>query len=165
MANIRETDLPGIGRKFSVETEESEKISIIVHEDGKREIFHNPPDSPEDYELVVTLGDVEARQIASIIGGMSYRPSGLEQAELSLSQLSIEWYKLKRNMDCLGKTIGDLAIRENTGTVVIASIESSRKQKISPGPEYVLQEGYTLVVAGERSGIQILKQLLERGSG
>ncbi|ANF98032.1 cation:proton antiporter regulatory subunit [Paenibacillus bovis] len=162
MAIIRETDLPGIGRKFMVETDDREKVAIVVHEDGKREVYHSSPAAPDDHELVMTLNDREARQVASIIGGMSYQPTALEQVEFSISKLSIEWYKLRKGMHCIGKSIGELAIRENTGTVIIASLESAQ-QKISPGPEYVLQDGYTLVIAGERNDIHSLKMLLERG--
>jgi TrkA domain protein len=164
MAIIRETDLPGIGRKFVVETEEQDHVAIIVHEDGKRELYHQPSDSPDDHELVMSLHDHEARQLASIIGGMTYQPSALEKAELSISKLTIEWHKLKSNMGCIGKTIGELSIREQTGTVIIAGI-SAKEQRIIPGPDYVLQSETTLVIAGERNGIQLLKELLERGSG
>ncbi|WP_322904565.1 cation:proton antiporter regulatory subunit [Paenibacillus campi] len=165
MAIIRETDLPGIGRKFVVETEEQDHVAIIVHEDGKRELYHQPSDSPDDHELVMSLHDHEARQLASIIGGMSYQPSALEKAELSIARLSIEWHKLKPGMGCVGKTIGELSIREQTGTVIIAGISAANEQQIIPGPDYVLQNEATLVIAGERSGIQLLKELLERGSG
>ncbi|WP_411343485.1 cation:proton antiporter regulatory subunit [Paenibacillus sp. WLX1005] len=164
MAIIRETDLPGIGRKFVVETDDRDQVAIVVHEDGKREVYRNPVSSPDDHELVMTLNDHEARQLASIIGGMSYQPSALEKAELSISKLSIEWYKLKNDTHCIGKTIGELSIREQTGAVIIAGI-GAQEQRIIPGPEYVLQQGTTLVIAGERNGITALKELLERGSG
>lgn len=163
MSVIRETDLPGIGRKFLIDTEEGERFIVILHEDGKRELFCPSPVEPEELMRVVTLNDTEARQLGGIIGGMNYQPTALEKAEHTLDHLSIEWYKLRRGARAIGRSIGELKIRENTGTVVIASIESSHKQTVSPGPEYILGEGMTLVLAGERQNIQALKRMLEVG--
>ncbi|QDH20064.1 cation:proton antiporter regulatory subunit [Saccharibacillus brassicae] len=163
MSVIRETDLPGIGRKFLIDTEEGDRFIVILHEDGKRELFCPSPEDPEELMSVMTLTDTEARQLGGIVGGMNYQPTALEKVEHTLDQLSIEWYKLKKGMKAIGRSIGDLKIRENTGTIVIAAIETSHKQTVSPGPEYVLAEGMTLVVAGERQNIQTLKRMLEAG--
>ncbi len=163
MSVIRETDLPGIGRKFLIDTEEGDRVIVILHEDGQRELFCPSPEEPEELMRVMTMTDTEARQLGGIVGGMNYQPTALEKAEHTLDQLSIEWYKLKKGIKAIGRSIGELKIRENTGTVVIASIDTMHKQTVSPGPEYVLAEGMTLVLAGERQNIQKLKRILEVG--
>ncbi|WP_037290315.1 cation:proton antiporter regulatory subunit [Saccharibacillus sacchari] len=163
MSVIRETDLPGIGRKFLIDTEEGDRVIVILHEDGQRELFCPSPEEPEELMRVMTMTDTEARQLGGIVGGMNYQPTALEKVEHTLDQLSIEWYKLKKGIKAIGRSIGELKIRENTGTVVIASIDTMHKQTVSPGPEYVLTEGMTLVLAGERQNIQKLKRILEVG--
>ena len=163
MSVIRETDLPGIGRKFLIDTEEGDRVIVILHEDGQRELFCPSPEEPEELMRVMTMTDTEARQLGGIVGGMNYQPTALEKVEHTLDQLSIEWYKLKKGIKAIGRSIGELKIRENTGTVVIASIDTMHKQTVSPGPEYVLTEGMTLVLAGERQNIQNLKRILEVG--
>jgi len=75
----------------------------------------------------------------------------------------IEWYKIEPGSDCIGKTIGELDIRQKTGATVIAIIEKDQKQKVSPGPDSVIAAGVTLVVAGERKQVKALKATLIKG--
>jgi TrkA domain protein len=63
----------------------------------------------------------------------------------------------------MGKTIGEINIRQETGATIIAIIEKDHKQTINPGPEYVLQAGSTLVVAGERKQVKALKSTFSTG--
>ncbi|RJX24610.1 MAG: hypothetical protein C4554_08735 [Dethiobacter sp.] len=45
---IKETDLPGIGRKYTVHTAEEDLFVIIIHYSGRREIYlMGEPDADE----------------------------------------------------------------------------------------------------------------------
>lgn len=161
--DIRETDLPGIGRKYQVVTRTGEKAVIILHDDGRREIYHFDPSDPDESKSVVTLDDEEARQLAGILGGMNYQPKALENIEIALEDLIIEWYKISHHAKCNGVTIGKLMVRQRTGATIIALIEKNQRKTINPGPDHVLASGTTLVIAGERKQISQLKQILSDG--
>lgn len=160
MPVIRETDLPGIGRKYQVETRSGDKLVIVVHDDGRRDLYHFRHDDPDESISMVTLDDAEARQVAGIIGGLLYKPRALESAEVTLDDLVIEWYRLSPQSPVVGKTIGELRVRQVTGATIIAVIDKDQAARVNPGPDQVLRGDSTLVVAGERHQVRALKQLI-----
>jgi TrkA domain protein len=165
MSNIRESDLPGIGRKFQIVTRSGEKLVVVIHDDGRRELYHFDHDDPEESISLVTLDDDEARQVAGIIGGMTYKPKTLESVEVALDDLVIEWYKVDPGSKAVGKTIGELQVRSKTGANIIAVIEKNQRQQVNPGPDQVLHAEATLVISGERHQVKALKQLISNGRG
>jgi TrkA domain protein len=162
MSTIRESDLPGIGKKFQIDTRSGDKIVIVIHDDGRREIYHYEEDDPDETLSQVTLDDEEARQMAAIVGGMSYKPKALETIEVSLEELVIEWSKVEPHYKSVGKSIAELQVRQRTGATILAIVEK-QGQKINPGPDDRLAAETTVVMAGERKQIKLLKELLANG--
>jgi TrkA domain protein len=164
MKLIKETDLPGIGRKFLLNTRSGDKLVVIVHDDGRRELYHFYHEDPDDSISMVTLDDEESRCIAAILGGMAYRPQSLETVEVALGDMVIEWYKIEPEAFAVGKTIGELRIRQLTGGTVIAIVEHDQSKTINPGPESMIKDGATIVILGEKSQVKACKKLISHGS-
>lgn len=158
MPGIRETDLPGIGRKFLIETRSGDKMVVVVHDDGRRALYHFDPEDPDEPVSVVTLEDGEARQLAAIVGGLAYQPKILEDVHMDINDLMIKWYKLDPHSPGAGKRIGDLRVRQATGATIIAIVGQDRSKKINPGPDEVLRAGQTIVVVGERGQVKALER-------
>lgn len=163
MSTIREASLPGVGRKFQFETANGDRLIIIIHDDGTRELYHFTRKNLDRAASVVTLADSEARQLAGIIGGLSYVPKALPSAEIVLDDLLLEWYTIAPGSACIGKTIRDLGVRTATGASIVSIIEPDRVKRINPEADTILNEGATLILAGDRKTITNLKQLLVKG--
>ena len=163
MSTIREAALPGVGRKFQIETANGDRLVIVIHDDGTRELYHFTRKNPDRVASVVTLEDAEARQIAGIIGGLTYVPKALPSAEIVLDDLLLEWYSIPPGSACIGKTIRDLQVRTATGASIVSIIEPDRVKRLNPEADTVLNEGATLILAGDRRTITNLKRLLQSG--
>jgi TrkA domain protein len=163
MSTISEVFLPGVGRKFQVETLAGDRLVIVIHDDGTRELYHFARRNMERPASVMRLSDGEARQIAGIIGGLTYVPRNLPMAEVILGDLVLEWFTLEPGAASVGKTIRDLQARTRTGASIVSIIEADQTKRTNPEADTVLNEGATLILAGDRLTINALKRLLVEG--
>ena len=163
VSTIRESTLPGVGRKFQIEAESGDRLVIVIHDDGRRELFHFTRDNPDRPASVVTLLDSEARQVAGIIGGLTYVPKALPSTEIVLDDLVLEWFVIPPGAACIGKTIQEMQVRTVTGASIVSIIEANREKHTNPGADTVLNEGATLILAGDRQSVNALKHLLIHG--
>jgi TrkA domain protein len=161
--SIKETYLPGVGRKFQIETLSGDRLVIVIHDDGKRELYHFTRKQMDRPASVVTLTDGEARQFAGIVGGLTYVPKALPSTEVVLDDLVLEWLTIEPKAACGGKTIRDLQVRTQTGASIVSIIEPNRASRTNPEADTVLNEGATLIIAGDRHSLAKLKLLLIEG--
>ena len=164
--NIRESELPGVGKKFEMITKNNDKVVIVIHDNGNRELYFFDEDDFEDYSATTTFDDAEARQVAAIIGGMTYKPKALETLQLAFDELIIEWIKMDKGAKGAKKTIGDLEIRSTFNVNIIAILKRNHQKIHSPGPETLLEEGDTVILSGERKNVKrMVQELLSRPKG
>ena len=62
-----------------------------------------------------------------------------------------------------GRTIRDLQVRTKTGASIVSLIEPNRTTRTNPEANILLNEGATLILAGDRRSIAKLKELLVSG--
>ncbi|AFQ10195.1 TPA: cation:proton antiporter regulatory subunit [Bacillus pacificus] len=161
--NIRESELPGIGCKFEVITKGNEKLVIVIHDDGRREMYHFDANHDESISSI-SLRDSEARQIAAILGGMVYRPQALDTIEMAFEGLSIEWFKVENHAPVVQKTIGSLHVRKTYNVTIIAILKKNMKKFFNPGPDSIIEAGDMLVLSGARHEVKrIINELLSSG--
>ena len=164
MSSISEAFLPGVGRKFQVETLSGDRLTIVIHDDGTRELYHFSRKNLDRPVSVLQLTDGEARQIAGIVGGLTYVPKSLPSTEVVLEDLVLEWFTLPQGAAAVGRTISDLKIRTRTGASIVSVIEPNHATRTNPEATTLLNEGATLILAGDRRGNAKLKQLLVTGN-
>lgn len=146
--NFTESDLPGIGKKFTIELAGSTSISTIIHLNGAREIYHfNDPEDEPDFHLKLT--EDEAELLGTVLLGSFFKPELEQQKELLLNKLSIEWITVDKSSIIAGKSILELEIRKITGTTIIAVIRD-KDTFINPEPQFIINSGDTLIITGTR---------------
>ncbi len=163
MSTISETNLPGVGRKFQIETVRGDQLVIVIHDDGDREIYHFAKKNLDRAASVIILSDGEARQFAGIVGGLTYVPKALPTAEVVLDDLVLDWFTIEPGAAAIGKTIRELQARTATGASIVSLVEPDHVKRTNPEADTVLNEGATLILAGDRKTIAALKKLLIHG--
>src|SRR3954470_18121704 len=117
---LRETRLPGVGTKFTFTTDHGSRIAVIQHLDGARELYVLPSAGDDEPSAVVHLDDDESRQLGAVLGGAYERPKIVEDLELALGELQIEWVAVPETSPMIGKSLVESALRARTGVTVIA---------------------------------------------
>ncbi|MFQ6072617.1 MAG: cation:proton antiporter regulatory subunit [Methanosarcinales archaeon] len=153
MVEITECDLPGIGKKYTLEsTKQGDKLVLLLHDRGTRDIYFFEKKS-ETPTSVITLSSEEAKKVSAILEGVFFRPTAIDHLELVLSELIIEWIKVTPELKIVNKSIGEMEVRKRTGVSIIAIIRKN-KSIPNPTPDNLMKEGDTLLVIGTREQFQ-----------
>jgi TrkA domain protein len=159
--DLRETRLPGVGTKFSMHLDHGARLAVILHNDGKRELYYFGGHD-EDPRAVITLDDDQARQLGAVLGGAYERPKIVEELELALGELSIEWVPVPDDSPAIGRSLADCAFRARTGVTVIAILREP--EPISGAqPGHTVERGDTLVAVGKAGQFGAFRRLLASG--
>jgi TrkA domain protein len=160
--DLQETRLPGIGTKFTIRTGQGSRVAVIQHNDGRRELYFFRSASDDEPRAVIALDDDEARQLGAILGGAYERPKIVEDLELALGDLLIEWIPVPDTSPWIGKTLAEAGFRAKAGITVIAIL---REPEPVTGalPTDVVQKGDTLVTVGKAGSYAAFGRMLRTG--
>jgi TrkA domain protein len=157
--DLRETRLPGVGVKYTLRLDGGGRLAVILHNDGKRELYWFAAARDEEPGAVIVLDDDEARQLGAVLGGAYERPKIVDDLELALGELQIEWDRVPDDSPCIGRTLAECAFRAKTGVTVIAILREP--EPISGAqPDDVVQHGDTLVTVGKAGQYAAFRRLL-----
>lgn len=154
--NFKETDLTGIGKKYTLKLNAGNNLAIIMHLSGKREIFYfDDPDDDPQFHFV--MNEEEAQLLGSVLLGSYFKPEQEQQRELLMGKLSIEWVTIEKNCPLVNKSILESEIRQKTGITIIAIIRGN-DSIINPQPDEKIFEKDTLVAVGNREQTKIFNK-------
>jgi TrkA domain protein len=161
--DLSETRLPGVGTKFTLRLDRGQRLSVILHNDGTRELYYFRHAEDDEPEAVITMDDDEARQLGAVIGGAYERPKIVEDLEVALGELTIEWVPVPDTSPWIGRTLAECGFRAKTGITVIAILREPEPVS-GAQPDDVLQRGDTLVTVGKAGQYAAFRRLLEGGA-
>jgi TrkA domain protein len=160
--DLRETRLPGVGVKYAFTTALGGRVSVIMHNDGQREIYFYRRRDDDEPTAVIELHDDEARQLGAIVGGAYERPKIVEELEMALGELHIEWVPVPDSSPAIGRTLAECGLRAKTGVTVIAILREPEPVS-GAQPDDFIQEGDTLVAVGKAGQFTSFRRLLSAG--
>ena len=156
---LRQTRLPGVGTKFTLTLDSGGRLAVILHNDGKREIYFFSRAHDDEPRAVIELDDDEARQVGAVLGGAYERPKIVEELEMALGELLIEWVSVPDHSPWIGKSLAESGFRARTGITVIAILREP-DPIAGAQPEHVIERGDTLVVVGKAGQYAAFRRLL-----
>src|SRR5574340_303374 len=152
MSEIKESDLPSIGKKFTLELDSGDKLVVVIHFSGEREVFKFAKGSDEPTS-VTKLTDEEAHQIGAIIAGTYFKPVIEEEQKLAMKNVTMEWIKIEPDSTLADKKIEELDIRKMTG-VSITTIIRGEIVIPNPSPSEIIKPQDTIIIIGNNEQIK-----------
>jgi TrkA domain protein len=159
---VYETDIPGVGRKFEVELDGGQRAVVVIHHDGRREVYRRP-DPDADSEKVFDLTGQQARNFGSIIEGAYFETVDTDDLTLPLGDSFLEWVEVGPEGPFVGQTLAAANVRRETGVSVIA-VQRGADTIANPDSDFEMQEGDILVTLGTREEQARLDELAAPGS-
>ena len=153
---VRETQIPGVGERFTV-TFETGELVVLVRNEGDREVFWRSAPG-EDADPLFETSEREARTLAEVFDG-TYFEAVSDDVEDVLEDATIEWVEVDRRSSVVDRTIGEVGIRSKTGVTVLA-VQRGARTVPNPGSEFGIEAGDVLVVVGPEAAHEALEALL-----
>jgi TrkA domain protein len=159
MPNIVETPLPGVGVRHDFETRGGDRLGVITHRTGRRDLLVYDRRDPDACVEVLRLEEEESHALAELLGG-----TRVTEAQAALAQtipgLTIDWLPIAPGAACASCSLQSLGIRAQTGVSIVAVLRAGETIP-SPGPDFVLAHGDTAVAVGTADGIRRAFELLQ----
>ena len=158
MRKVTETDLPGVGIRFDLQTDAGRFVGVVAHHTGRRDlVVYDERDIDRACESVELTED-EGHTLGELLGG-SPMLEHLDDAVHRLEGIVISWVTIDGESAVAGQTLAEAALRTRTGAGVVALVGGSGSVPI-PGGDERLEPGDTAVVVGAPSAVKAATRLL-----
>lgn len=146
----RETELPGVGTKHTLDLAAGESLVVVEHRAGHWELARVDDDG--NTTSLCQLQSREAGELGRILSRGTVSTEDTRK-QMLLEEFGIEWVKLESDSPLVGSTLQQSGIRARTGASVIAVLRPERSLA-SPAPDTEFRDGDTLVVMGQREQVE-----------
>ena len=158
MGKATETDLPGVGVRFDLETNAGRCVGVVVHQTGRRDlVIYDERDVDRACESVELTED-EGHTLGELLGGNPVLEH-LDDVVHRLEDLEISWVTIDSNSPLAGLTLAEATLRARTGAGIMALVTDSGSIPI-PGGTDRLEPGDTAVVVGVPAAVKAATELL-----
>ena len=146
----RETELPGVGTKHTLELGTGDELVVVEHRAGRWELAR--VDADGNTSSLLQLRPREAAELGRILSRADVSEEDTRQ-QLLLEEFGIEWAKVEEGSPLAGVTLQESGIRARSGANVVAVLRAD-ESIASPSPDTRFRVGDTLVVMGQPSQVE-----------
>jgi TrkA domain protein len=157
VADVTETVLPGVGVRHEFTTEDGDRVGVLVHRGGRREVLLYDERDPDSCVGLV-LSSEDARTMAELLGA-SQVSAAVTAVQQQIEGLAIEWLEVDDGSPAVGTTIGEGMYRTRTGASIVAVIRGDTSVP-APAPEFAFEAGDVAVAVGTTENLDKLRSLL-----
>ncbi len=158
MSEVRETMLPGVGVRHEFETSDGERVAVLTHRGGRRELAVYSRVDPDASSTVLHLSADDARTLAELLGS-THVSEAVAAVRQQVEGLAIEWLTLDASSLFVGTSIADGQFRTQTGASIVAILRGTETIP-APGPDERFAASDVLVAIGTPHGLVQLRALL-----
>ena len=160
MVDVRRVTLPGVGVLHSFATVDGAEVAVVAHRTGSSDLVSRPAGARDDDDAVtVRLDEEEAHTLAELLGGTRIVESIAELDELP--GVPIDWMTVDEGDAIVGRPLGEVPAA--SGVAIVAIVRDDHAHP-SPGAEFVVQPGDTVVAVGPTEQIAEVFRAMNDGT-
>jgi TrkA domain protein len=155
------TALPGTGVAYSLATDEGQRIGVVAHLSGRRDLISYDPEDRDRVLHTVALNETEARTVAQLLD----LPVFVDQVnELARGLDGVEAVRIPIPAESpyCGRPLGDTRARTRTGASIVAVVRDGQVIP-SPAPDFEFRHGDAVVAVGDDAAVTALRDILIKG--
>jgi TrkA domain protein len=144
----------------SFEAADGGEVAVVAHRTGSSDLVSRPAGARDDDDAVtVRLDEEEAHTLAELLGGTRIVESIAELDELP--GVPIDWMTVDDGDAIVGRALGEVPAA--SGVAIVAIVRDDHAHP-SPGAEFVVQPGDTVVAVGPTEQIAEVFRAMNDGT-
>ena len=158
MPDVSETPLPGVGVRHEFVTGSGERVAVLTHRTGRRELAIYDRADPDRCTTVLHLSHEDTRTLAELLGASAISEA-VSAVQQRLEGLAIDWITIPAGSPVVGATIAEGEFRTRTGASIVAIVRGATTIP-APEPDHRFEAGDVAVAVGTTDGLAHLRRLL-----
>lgn len=152
---VYESDVPGIGRRFELELTDGERVVVLVHYTGQRELYVER--GPDDGVELPSLTDREASRLGAILEGAYFQPvertGGAADGAGPPGSTTVQWRTVEAGGPLDGARLRETRYGSDDDLDVVA-VRRGDETDACPDPAFRLAAGDTVVVVDDSEALE-----------